>query len=283
MAVIDHLLANGAVRRVIWKLWYPYLTRRLRADDVVFLNYAFEEDPPRRLALDEADEVNRGCIQLYHHVATQAELNGKDVLEVSCGHGGGASYLARTLRPARYTGLDLNGAGIAFCRQRHRVDGLTFVQGDAQRLPFASGSFDAVINVEASHCYPELKRFLTEVSRVLRPGGAFLYADFRFESGVAEWEADLAAAPLRRGSGRGINAEVLRGMERNSARSQSLIERHLPRGLHGLGRDFAGVTGSRIHAAVREGRLSYRSYAFEKPRERPGGGAGHDGATIKRR
>src|SRR5688572_9096244 len=133
MAVIDHLLANGTIRRVIWKWWYPYLTRRLRRDDVLFLNYAFEEDPPRALPLDAMDERNRGCIQLYHHVATQAELAGKAVLEVSCGHGGGASYLTRTLRPAGYTGLDLNRVGIAFCRERHRVEGLAFVRGDAER------------------------------------------------------------------------------------------------------------------------------------------------------
>ncbi len=102
---------------------------------------------------------DRACIQLYHHVATQVELCGKNVLEVSCGHGGGASYLTRTLQPKSYTALDLNPTGINFCRQRHRIEGLNFVQGDAENLPFESNSFDAVINVEASHCYPDLRNF----------------------------------------------------------------------------------------------------------------------------
>ena len=93
----------------------------------------------------------------------------------------------------------------------------------------------------------------------------FLYADFRFASGLHEWEAALVAAPLRQLRARVINAEVLRGMERNSARSAALIARHLPRYLQSLGRDFAGVTGSRIHAALRDGRMSYRSYSFRKP------------------
>jgi ubiquinone/menaquinone biosynthesis C-methylase UbiE len=56
---------------------------------------------------------------------------------------------------------------------------LDFVRGDAQNLHFPDQSFDAVINVEASHIYPNLERFLGEVARVLRPGGHFLYADFR--------------------------------------------------------------------------------------------------------
>lgn len=77
MPLIDHLLASGLVRRAIWKFWYPFLTRRLRSEEVLFLNYAFEEDPPRALVLDPADESNRACIQLYQHVATQTELRGK--------------------------------------------------------------------------------------------------------------------------------------------------------------------------------------------------------------
>jgi len=264
MPLVDHLLSVGTIRKAIWRLWYPFLTRRLRSDEVLFLNYAFETEPPMGLTLAAEDEPNRACIQLYHHVATQVELGGKDVLEVSCGHGGGASYLARTLRPAHYTGLDLNPAGIRFCQKRHAVAGLDFVQGDAENLPFAANSFDAVLNVEASHCYPDFPRFLTEVARVLRPGGRFLYADFRFAQGLVEWEQALAAAPLQPVGSRVINAEVLRGMDRNSTRSQDLIVRHLPGFMHSLGRDFAGIQGSRVYNALMRGELSYRSYCFVK-------------------
>ncbi len=119
MAWVEHLFFFGALRKAIWKRWYPFLTRRLQDEEVLFLNYAFETDPPMALPLAPTDEPNRACIQLYHHVATQVDLRGKNILEVSCGHGGGASYLSRTLRPSMYTGLDLNPAAIRFCRQRH--------------------------------------------------------------------------------------------------------------------------------------------------------------------
>lgn len=188
MPVIDHLFAIGRIRKAIWQLWYPFLTRRLHGEEVLFLNYAYEEEPPMAIPLAPGDEPNRACIQLYHHVAAQVDLRGKNVLEVSCGHGGGASYLSRTLQPKHYTALDLNPAGINFCRQHHHVDRLNFAQGDAEKLPFEPDTFDVVINIEASHCYPDFPRFLAEVARVLQPGGHFLYADFRFSERWTEWK-----------------------------------------------------------------------------------------------
>lgn len=265
MPLLDRLFSIGTVRKAIWRLWYPFLTRRLRSEEVLFLNYAFESDPPVGLALAPEDEPNRACIQLYHHVASQVELRGKEVLEVSCGHGGGAAWITRTMHPATYTGLDLNPAGIKFCRQRHQVPGLTFQQGDAQKLPFPDNSLDVVINVEASHCYPDFAGFLGEVARVLRSGGHFLYADFRFSDLFAAWDAAIAAAPLETVQSRIINGEVLRGMDCNAERSLALIRRRLPKFLHSLGRDFAGVPGSRIYEALKSGELSYRSWCFRKP------------------
>ena len=264
MRPVDYLFSVGSIRQTIIRLWYPFVTRRLRGEEVLFLNYGFETEPPLGLPLLPTDASDRACIQLYHHVATQVELRGKNVLEVSCGHGGGASYLTRTLQPSAYTGLDRNAAGIRFCRKRHCVDRLNFVRGDAGHLPFPASTFDTVINIEASHCYPTFPRFLTEVARVLRPGGHFLYADYRYNDAIAAWEQDLAAAPLIPLRSQVINAEVLRGMDRNAPRALDLIARRLPRFMHRIGRDFAGVPGSHICEAVRSGRLSYRSYCLQK-------------------
>jgi hypothetical protein len=79
-------------------------------------------------------------------------------------------------------------------------------------------SFDAVVNVEASHAYPHFDRPLPELTWVLRPGGHFLYADFRGLLEFDAWDAALAALPMRMVSKREINAEVLRGLDKNSAR-----------------------------------------------------------------
>jgi fatty-acid O-methyltransferase len=197
---------------IVNRYWYRLNSRFFSDDDTVFLNWGYEEDPPMALPLTESDEPNRCSIQLYHSVAAQVDLTGKRVLEVSCGHGGGASYVMRTLGPASYTGLDLNPFGLDFCRKKHQLPELEFVEANAEELPFPDKSFDAVINVEASHCYPRFPQFLDEVARVLRPGGHFLYADVRRRPEVARWEGDLSDAPMRLISKRLVNEQVARGM-----------------------------------------------------------------------
>jgi ubiquinone/menaquinone biosynthesis C-methylase UbiE len=170
----------------------------------------------------------------------------------------------RTLAPAAYTGLDFNADGIAFCRRRHQLPGLEFVHGDAEKLPLADQSVDAVINVEASHAYGHLPGFLNEVARVLRPGGHLLYADFRGRGEIREWEAALDDSPLRQLAQREINSEVVHGMEKNAQRSLDLIRRVLPPFLRPFGRRFAGVPGSGIYRDFETHKISYRIYHFTK-------------------
>lgn len=247
-----------------FKYGYRFLSRLLTKDDVLFLNYGYEEDPPMALPLEASDEPDRYPIQLYHRTATQVDLAGRAVLEVSCGHGGGASYLMRTLRPASYVGLDWNTVGIEFCRHRHKLPGLDFVQGNAESLPFPDRSFDAVINVEAAINYQDVPRFFAEVDRVLRPGGHFLYADMRYADARAAWDEELADIPMRLVSQHAINAEVVRGLEKNRFLEQ--ITRRLPdiAFLRGIASDYAGGPGSLIYRRLENGEASYRLFCFAK-------------------
>jgi ubiquinone/menaquinone biosynthesis C-methylase UbiE len=249
--------------RMVSKSFYRLQTRMFDDGDVVFLNIGYEEDPPMALPLMQSDEPHRFYIQLYHRTASQADLKGKRVLEVGCGHGGGASYLTRTLQPASYTGLDLNRSAIEFCRKRHDVPTLEFVHGDAEKLPFPDRSFDAVINVESSAAYAHFSRFLAEVARVLRPGGHFHYTDLRPRSGVVEWEAALADTPMRMLSRASINAEVIRGLDENSRRILDMVGR-MPKVLQPIGREYSGMNGTRFYRALQRNRYSYRVYCLTK-------------------
>ncbi len=250
----NRVITSASSTQFVARHLYRILTRYFSGDDLVFLNIGYEEDPPMALPLAASDEPNRYFIQLYLRTATQVDLAGKRVLEVSCGHGGGASYLMRTLGPASYTGLDLNRAGIDFCRKRHQVSGLDFLCGNAENLPFADRSFDAVINVEASLYYPRFPRFLAEVARVLRPEGHFLYTDLRQRHEIAKWEQELGDAPMRLMLERDISEPVAHGMEMNVPRMQELYRR-----------TRAFVTTNQlleISNGLRSGETSYRMYCF---------------------
>jgi fatty-acid O-methyltransferase len=257
------LLIVWKLNQKLYKYIYPYVTRRLGAADFLFQNYGYEEDPPMALPLQASDEPNRYGIQLYNRTAAQADLSGKRVLEVGSGHGGGASYLTRTLRPASYTGLDLNPASVAFCRKRHNLAGLEFVQGDAENLPFPDQYFDAVINIESSIYYPQFPRFLAEVACVLRPGGHFLYVDFRPAHVIGAWEAALANAPMRMLSQSEINAEAVRGYEKN-LRWMGSFDRHVPPFLRGVTRNAVSMSNSKGWHRLQTGEISYRMYSFAK-------------------
>lgn len=96
------------------------------------------------------------------------------LLDLGCGTGQLADRLQRELRGARVTGCDFSAGMLAQALQRSRR--VRWVCGDAQHLPFADGSFDAVTSTEAFHWFPNRRRALAECFRVLRPDGRLLIA-----------------------------------------------------------------------------------------------------------
>ncbi|HEX4406429.1 MAG TPA: class I SAM-dependent methyltransferase, partial [Polyangia bacterium] len=88
-------------KRLLWRGWYQFLAARYGAPGWTFMNYGFRAADTAPLALAPEDEPDRSFAQLYDTVAGAAPLAGREVLEVGCGRGGGASFVARYHRPAR--------------------------------------------------------------------------------------------------------------------------------------------------------------------------------------
>jgi SAM-dependent methyltransferase len=247
--------------------WYQFLSFMDRRASMIFMNYGYAPtgDGEAAVGLRPEDEKDRYCIQLYHHVAAAADLRGKDVLEVGCGRGGGASYVARYLGPGAMTGLDFAANAVAFCRRTHRHENLTFARGDAEHLPFADATFDVVLNVESSHCYPDPGRFLREAARVLRPGGALLFADMRSRPSMDALRQQFQGAGLVVVEDEEITANVVRALELDNARKLGLIQVECPRVFRPLFRCFAGIEGTSSNNAFRDGDWVYWRFALTKP------------------
>jgi SAM-dependent methyltransferase len=253
--LIVRTLRLPAARRRLWRSWYQYLARGDSGRDWTFMNYGYEGETPLELPAER--EADRYCIQLYDLLASATPLEGLEVLEVGSGRGGGAAWVHERHRPARMVGADYTPANVDFCRAAHPAEGLEFVVGDAEALPFADGRFDALINLESSHCYGSRARFYARAERVLRPGGAFLHADIFDAAEVGEVRKALAGSGLEVESERDIGAEVIEAMDRDDARKRAFIKERVPGWLIGLFGQFAGLQGSRVHENLRSGELRY--------------------------
>ena len=252
----------GFLRKPLWRFWHSWIISREKHEiAMTCMNYGYAGmDSDRTIELRPADESERFGLQMYHQAASWVSVEGRDVLEVGSGRGGGASYLARYLHPRSYVGVDLSEPGIGFCNRHHQVPNLRFVKGDAEQLPFEDDTFDVVLNVESSRCYPHIMRFLAEVRRVLRPGGDFLLTDMRWRDDVPRLREQLTESGFRIVDEAEIRENVVRALDSDDTRKQALIGQRVPKFLIRAFGEFAGVHGSGRYASFASGDMEYWSF-----------------------
>ena len=111
----------------------------------------------------------------------QAQFGGRPikVLDVGCGTGVFAEKMRQAMPNAEVWGVDLVSAMLVKGRDRWKAHAgqIVPIQGDSERLPFASGSFDAVTCANSFHHYPRQDRAVAEMARVLKPGGSLMLVD----------------------------------------------------------------------------------------------------------
>lgn len=230
--------------------------------DFALMNYGYA---PLGASAGDSSDPERYCLALYRYLLANADLRHRRVLEVSCGRGGGAAHLAAGYRPAEYVGVDISEENIAIAERRFAaVAGLSFRVSRAEHLPFAAQSFDAAINVEASHLYDDHARFFAEVYRVLRPGGAFFYADLFW--------SNSDPGPLLTGVGfsiahsEDITANVLRSLDLDSERRERVVNGSIPPHLQDDYRNWSGIKGYRAYNRFASGEWVYRCFRLQRPK-----------------
>jgi SAM-dependent methyltransferase len=119
-------------------------------------------------------------------LARLGEVAGLPVLDYGCGHGMAAVVLAR--RGACVTAFDLSPGYLAEARQRASANEvrIEFLQADAERLPFAAGSFARVWGNAILH-HLDLRLAACELYRVLQPGGIAVFCEPWGENPLLSW------------------------------------------------------------------------------------------------
>lgn len=100
------------------------------------------------------------------------------VLDVACGPGILSAAIAKSARDV--VAFDLTPEMLKKAAQRCKEAGLanvSFREGNAAELPFADAAFDAAVTRLSVHHFDRPERVMSEIFRVLRPGGRFVIAD----------------------------------------------------------------------------------------------------------
>jgi len=248
---------------LVFRALYKYLDKLDKHHHVTFMNYGYSE-PGIVIPLDDMDGKNRYSVQLYHHMAEMTDLKNKDLVEVGSGRGGGLEYISRKFHPASAIGVDLEESAVSFSNKFHQCPNLTFITGNAQNLPLKDNSCDTLLNVESSHRYYSIQDFLNEVHRVLRPGGYFLFTDFRDSHKWPNLMALLNKSGFNVIHERDISSNILHALELDSERRTSLVKRYAPRMLQKAILNFTGSKGTASYDYFLTGKFKYKSIKLQK-------------------
>ncbi|HTT73342.1 MAG TPA: class I SAM-dependent methyltransferase [Thermoplasmata archaeon] len=127
------------------------------------------------------------------------DVRGARVLELGCGSAGWSIALAKA--GAEPVGLDLSARRLEQARARMRRVGVTFplVEAPADRIPFPAARFDLVLSDYGATTFADPRRTIPEVARVLRPGGAFVFAHASpWRSAMFDFRHDRLTRRLKR-------------------------------------------------------------------------------------
>lgn len=129
-----------------------------------------------RLARAQRTLVEKSCALLAPETSDK-------ILDVACGRGYASHYLAEKDRTAYVTGMDLLPENIEACIQRFGGQpGVSFVVGDACRMPLPADEFNKLLCLEAAFHFPDRAAFLSEARRVLKRKGKMVLVDFMWKS-----------------------------------------------------------------------------------------------------
>lgn len=118
-----------------------------------------------------------------------------DLLDAGCGTGAMLGMLKKDCPDKNYTGIDLSEKMIEAAKKK-QLEGIQFIVGDCESLPFPNDSFDVVTCSMSFHHYPNPENFFMSLQQVLRPGGRLILRDMASNNGFVMWLINHIEMPI---------------------------------------------------------------------------------------
>ncbi len=151
-----------------------------------------------------ADGRDRGMEERHWHTAKHALARmpvetGDVILDLGCGSGYAGRALRETRESGRVYGFDGSPKMARKARSYTEDPAIGYVGGDFDDLPFADDSFDHVWSMEAFYYAAKPENTLSEILRVLRPGGTFFCAVNYYEENIHshDWQEFISVEMTR--------------------------------------------------------------------------------------
>jgi len=113
-----------------------------------------------------------GLEHIHRYVLASGYTHGMEVLDIACGEGYGCKILASSSK--KVYGVDLSGESVIHARSLYNDPRIDFLVGDCRKIPLNEDTVDVVVSFETLEHHFHHDEMMSEIRRVLRPGGLLI-------------------------------------------------------------------------------------------------------------
>ena len=117
-------------------------------------------------------ETETAVEHLHRYAVTLDLVKNKTVLDIACGEGYGSNLMGNVAKEV--IGVDIASEVVERAQKKYKKNNLTYQCGSASQIPLKDGYFDVVVSFETIEHHDEHEQMMTEIKRVLKPGGLLI-------------------------------------------------------------------------------------------------------------
>lgn len=172
MAFFDKLVGNSLQEKIndLYNKTFDYI----KDEDLLFYN-------PGYLPINDLvkDFKHNNFISLYLLLLNNINTTDKNLLDLSCGLGGGLSIYQNFFNFKSLHGIDINTNNIKFCKNKYKD--INFLLMDLNDIKLKENTFDIITEIDSMFHVNDFKNFFIKINNLLTDDGIFSFADMELK------------------------------------------------------------------------------------------------------